>query len=342
VIDMMDRRTFAAGAVLLAVAGFAGAPASAQPADRPSRLAFVANTTPLDRLQETGDMQSQAFFGELRRLGWVDGRNLQVERWRFATRPESEWDILARDIVATQPDVIYVSFSTGAARFRAATAEIPVVYTGSDPAMSGFGENLARPADNLTGFSVDGGPGFHAKAVQLLRDAVPHVRRLSYLTIERNRSVDARRYADVEQALGVTLFPTVVGNPLDRQSLTSSIAAAKQAGAEALVVGPTAEFNNVNVVAMLAEYALEQRLPAISTNTVYARAGLLMTYDSDRIGVARAAAGYVDRILRGAKPADLPYQMPMRFDLIVNLKTAKALGLTIPDQVLVFATEVIE
>jgi putative ABC transport system substrate-binding protein len=301
------------------------APASAPP--RQSRLGVL------------GPPERFAPFREgLRELGYVEGQNLVVEYRDTADRTD-QYAELATELVALPVDVI-VTQGVGALRAsKFATSTIPIVSlgAGADLVEVGLVDSLARPGGNLTGLT-SANDRLTGKRLQLLTEAAAPVARVAVL-YDANLSVPFQRdkWEERAAALGVQFL---VLQPRGPEELEGAFEAARREGADALYVVSTAlfTFHQNEVIALAAQH----RLPAVYDLESFVRAGGLMTYLGSTSAMQRRAATYVDRILKGAKPADLPIEQPTAFDFIINLKTAQALGLTIPQHVLLQATEVIQ
>ena len=330
----MDRRAFIgtlAGGLLAAPLAVA-----AQQAAKVARIGYLAtNLVANPHLPE-------AFRQGLRDLGYVEGRNVVIE-YRSAEGIE-RIPALAAELVALKVDVIFVGGSTRVTlAAMQATKTIPIVFTGvGDPVTSGLVTNLARPGGNVTGLSGLG-PELVGKCLELLTQAVPGVSRVAVLSrpgaLGERTDKDMLKGVEVTgRALGVRLqFVEATRDPADLDRAFSDMTRAR---AGALTVLPSNMFTNER--RRLVALAAKNRLPAVYTSKEFVDAGGLMSYGANVADVFRRAATYVDKILKGAKPGDLPVQQPERFDLIINLKTAKALGLTIPPSLLQRADQVIE
>jgi putative ABC transport system substrate-binding protein len=278
-----------------------------------------------------------AFRDGLRELGYVEGANIRIE-YRLAAWDFGRLPAMAADLVRLPVDVI-VTDSRGAAQIaEEATRTIPIVAAtaGADPVAAGLATSLARPGANLTGFT-GAGDELSGKRVQLLKDAVPRVSRIAALQNPVTLISTFRATQAAARTLGLELRIVEIAAPDD---IPGGFETAVRADAEALIVLPDGMFWNER--ARIIALAAQHRLPAIYEDRAYATDGGLLSYGRDVSEQFRLAAGYVDKILKGAKPADLPIQQPTRFQLVVNLKTAKALGLTIPPAILDLADEVIE
>jgi putative ABC transport system substrate-binding protein len=278
-----------------------------------------------------------ALRGGLREFGYVDGENVTIE-YRLMAGDYGRLPAMAADLVDRKVDLIVTDTTPAARAAQAATRTIPIIAAtaGADPVAAGLAASLAHPGGNLTGFT-GGDIEVSGKRVQLLKDALPAVSRIAALWNPAMLRSVLQVTEEAARAMGLQLRSIAVATP---DEFTAGFEAAVGGGAEALVVLPDAMFWNERrrIVALAAQH----RLPAIYEEREYANDGGLISYGRDVSEQFRQAAGYVDKILKGAKPADLPIQQPTRFDLVVNLKTANALGLTIPPSILARADEVIE
>jgi putative tryptophan/tyrosine transport system substrate-binding protein len=279
--------------------------------------------------------QRNPFLQALRELGYVEGQTIEFE-WRWAERRFERLPDLASELVHLHVDVIFATSQPAIRAAQRATATIPIVMIDvGDPVQSGFIESLARPGGNITGVTAIALelPG---KQLALLKEAVPEVTRMAVLGTPAPL---ARHWPDLQrvaQGMGVQLDALLVQ---DSDEFARAFERATQEGAGALIVLPVILFATNQ--SRLAELAAQSRLPAIFWASEFAKVGGLMAYGASPPDLARHAAVYVDKILKGAKPADLPVEQPTTFELVINLKTAKALGLTIPPTLLFQATEVI-
>ncbi|MEK7387115.1 MAG: ABC transporter substrate-binding protein [candidate division NC10 bacterium] len=326
----MDRRAFIWGVMALLGGPFA---AQAQPAGRVPRVGFLcARAGP--------SSHTVAFLHGLRELGYVEGKDILIE-WRFA--PEGRRDPfpdLAAELVRLKVNLIVVASPPAIRPTKAATTSIPIIMAQSDdPIGAGFVTSLARPGGNITGLSFMA-PELSGKQLELLKAAVPRASRVAVLS-DINDRFTGRQLGAVQRAaatLGVKLQPLPIrGAPKD---FDRAFAAMRKERAEALVVLPDVMFFDHQE--RLTTLAAKSRLPAVYGEREFADAGGLMAYGPNYDDLFRRSAYYVNRILKGAKPADLPVEQPTKFDLVINLKTAKALGLTIPQSLLVRADQVIQ
>jgi putative ABC transport system substrate-binding protein len=281
--------------------------------------------------------------GHLREHGWVEGKNLVIDR-RYAEAKYERLPDLAAELVGLKPDLIMARGGPGATAVKRATATIPIVmYSATDPVGIGLVQSLARPGGNVTGLSDDQGAEIIGKHLQLLKEVAPTVSKVALLTrvppsaaVPRIASNENAFEAGVK-ALGLQAQTWRMQSPDD---IDKAFAAILKEGIGALYVTnvPVTWINRRQILDLAARY----RLPAIYLHRTYVVDGGLMAYAEDEREVPRRLAVYVDKILRGAKPADLPIQQPTKFDLVINLKTAKAIGLTIRPSLLGRADEIIE
>lgn len=318
---MISRRAFAGGLA----GGLLAAPrvARAQQADKVWRVG-LAVTAPALR---------DAFVGGLQELGYQEGRNLSID-WRggpAADTPDIE------DLVRLKPDCLVLPGRVRAERARKLTTTIPIIAIDleSDPVASGFVASLARPGGNVTGIFLDL-PELAGKEIQLLREAVPALTRLAVLWDERLGDSQLRAAQVAAKAVGVSLLPVAIRAEAE---LPGALERAVRSRPQALLVltGPVFYVNRATIVAGVQRH----RLPSASVFPELAEAGGLLGYGPSLPDLFRQAARYVDRVLKGASPADLPIERPTRFQLVINVKTAKALGLTIPPSLLGRADKVI-
>jgi ABC-type uncharacterized transport system substrate-binding protein len=308
--------------------------ARAQQAERMRHIGVLAGLP-----EDHPDMQARlaAFRQGLEKLGWAEGRNVRIDT-RFAPAG-AQAQLHAKELVALQPDVILAHSPPIAAALHRETRTIPVVFASvGDPIGLGLIASLARPGGNLTGLMTYEA-SIAGKWVAMLKEVAPSVKRAAVVANRKTTTYDyyMRAAEAVAQSLAIELVPTPVENAAELERAVESFARVPDSG---LVVLPDPMTNTHS--ALIIALAARHRLPAVYWIRFYVVGGGLMSYGSDRVDELRQAASYVDRILRGAKPADLPVQTPTKFETVVNLKTAKALGLTVPPGLLVAADEVIE
>jgi putative ABC transport system substrate-binding protein len=280
-----------------------------------------------------------AFQQGLDRLGWSVDRNVRID-YRFAANNPDQYQPLAKELIRLQPDVLLAYTTPVAAAFERESRTIPIVFVNvSDPIGSGLVASLARPGGNLTGLLLYE-EGITGKWLAMLKEIAPTLVRAALVADPKTATYYEyflRAGEALAPSLGIEPVPTLVENATDIERAIASFASAPNGG---LVVLPdvTAVVHRDLIIALAARH----RVPAVYFARYWVAAGGLMSYGNDFVDVFRQAASYVDRILRGDKPADLPVQAATKFETIINLKTAKALGLTVPPGLLVAADEVIE
>jgi putative ABC transport system substrate-binding protein len=280
----------------------------------------------------------EGFLQGLRELGYVEGQNIVIER-RYSEGRFERLPALAAELVGLRVDLILATATPGAVAAKQATSTIPIVMTHhSDPVGTGLVASLAKPGGNITGLSLLS-PEIAVKRLDLLKQVVPKISRVAVLSNPANQShpLTLKEIEVAARSLKVRLQVLEAQEPMD---LAGAFSAAERESAGALIVLADAMFFGHRT--LIAERAAKGRLPMIGVERGYATAGGLLAYGADLRENFRRAALYVDKILKGAKPADLPVEQPMRFELVINLKTAKTLGLTIPQSVLFRADQVIQ
>ncbi len=315
----------------------ASLPAAAQPAGKLPHIGFISLN------QTAGDPRPrEAFLQGLRDLGYVEGKNLVIEYRDAGGRPE-RFPAVAAELVALQVDVIVAGGGTlGALSAKHATATIPVIFgAAGDPVREGLVTTLARPGGNVTGLAVNS-PEIVSKSLELLKQAAPKVTRVALLLKPDAGLAPAMKervtmWDAAARGLGMRLQVVEARRSEDFERAFSDMVRAR---AEALSAVGTPVFDNDP--RRLVELVARHRLPAIYSFRSYVEAGGLMSYGPDIPDLFRRAATYVDKILKGAKPGDLPVEQPTKFDFVVNLKTSKTLGLTLPPLLLQRANQVIE
>ncbi len=331
----MKRRVAACGAALGAFWPLAARTQAARGTPRIGVLSFGAPPVP-----GGPPPPEAAFFRALHALGYVEGRSVAFEH-RFAAGSADRLVVFAAELAAANVDLIAAAGPAARHAAMAATRSIPIVTVGgSDPVREGWAQSLARPGGNVTGLTVTFAE-MGAKRLELLKEAMPQLTRVAVLdtpsaqptwndVLQQDLLSSARR-------LGLSLHTEQVRRPDD---VARAFEAASNAGAQALLAFA------VDVVfdqrARVAELAASRRWPSISDFAPLAHSGFLFSYGADLFDLARRAAGYADRILKGARPGELPIEQPAKFQLVVNQKTARAIGLTLPPRLLLQADEVIE
>jgi len=290
--------------------------------------------------EDDPDMRSRlaGFRQGLERLGWADGRNLRVD-YVFAGGQPERFRPLARELIARKPDVLFAQTPPAVAAMQRETREIPIVFADvSDPVGPGFIASLARPGGNLTGV-ISFEASITGKWLAMLKEIAPGLARVALLGNPKTSSFDYYKQGAEATApsLGIELVPNQVETAADIERAIDNLAS-RPIGGLALPPDSTTILHRDLIIALAAKH----RLPAVYAFRAFVLAGGLMSYTIDYVERYRQAAAYVDRILRGANPAELPVEAPTKFETVVNLKTAKAMGLTVPPGLLVAADEVIE
>jgi len=305
----------------------------AQQTGKMPRVAFLSTTTPGPSPTTDGFRQG------LSDLGYVEGRNLAIE-WRWGRGSTERFPEFAAEVVKLGVDVIVAANDAAGRAAQHATKTIPIVIAIiGDPVGGGFATTLAKPGGNVTGLTA-GSPELAAKQLQIFNEALPRLSRVGLLVDVSNLSHDPvrREVETAAQTLGIRLTPRVeVSRP---EALASAFATmARERATAVFVVGGTVLYANRT---RLGELAMANRLPTMCGPQQYVSAGCLMGYSTDIADMFRRSAAYVDKILKGATPADLPIEQPTKFQLVINLKTAKTLGVTIESTVLARADQLIE
>jgi ABC-type uncharacterized transport system substrate-binding protein len=329
----MRRRQF-----IRLLGGAAAWPLAAR-AQQPERMRRVGVLVLYAERDPQVQQRMDAFRRALHEHGWTEGRNLAIDYYWDAGEPARARSY-AKDLVARVPDVIVANGTPAVAALQQETRDIAVVFVAvTDPVGAGYVQSLARPGGNITGFSTFE-PEIGGKWLELLKEVSPGLKRVAGILDPSFRGFAAvwRAIESVGPKLGLEVSSVVLREPTD--DIDSALAAFAQVPGGGLIVLPTA-INNMQRNRIFSLSA-RHRLPAIYPFTVYATSGGLMSYGFDTVDLFRRGASYVDRILRGETPADLPVQAPTKFELVINLKTAKALGLEIPPTLLARADEVIE
>ena len=320
---------FALGALILALCF----PVQAQQrAEKAARISYLGNEQ-----SPSASPREKAFLQGLRDHGWIEGQNMVIERRYWENRAD-RLPALAKEMVRLNVDIIVTTTGTAAQAVKKATRTIPIVMTASaDAVTQGLVGSLARPGGNVTGLtniSTD----LAGKQLELLKEAFPRVSRVAVLYCPASGgSVASKRFTELQaaaQVLKVKLQSLEVSGP---EKIESALRAAARERAEALFVHDCSVIPPQTV-----ELIAKTKLPAIYSTSRFAEAGALMVYGPSGTDLARRAATYVDKILKGAKPADLPVEQPTKFELVINLKTARQMGLTIPPNVLARADRVIK
>jgi putative ABC transport system substrate-binding protein len=323
----MKRREFIAGTAALLVL-----PRSLRAQGTPRRIGFLGAWAD----EPARDPAHAAWLSGLREKGWIEGKNLLVE-YRFAP---DRLPALAADLVALTPDLIIASGPQTALALKSATATIPIVFVAVfDPVDLGLVQSLSHPGGNITGLATYVPGDWTAKRIEILRELVPGASKIAILVNPSNpvhRLALANEVPSTARNLGVAL-PIVEATTAEELDIAFASAAAQRADAMIVFADALTSFQAPRVIALAAKH----HLPAIYLFRQFANGGLIV-YGPDLADLFHRAGGYVDKILKGTKPSDLPVEQPTKFELVINMKTAKALGLTVPPSLLVRADEVIE
>ena len=311
-------------------------PAAAQTGRAAGSPAVIGMMSPFTRADT--EPWHEAFRQALRERGWVEGTNIRFE-YRYGDGRNEILPDLVADLIRQKPDVIVVSVNTDARPTAAATKTIPIVMAApGDPVAIGLVASLARPGGNVTGLSQMA-TDLAAKRLQLLKEVAPAISRIAVLWDPRN-PVSSLAWQEMQQParqLGLALHSVELRDIAELDAALARIVVARD---DALLPLPSPIF--VVNEARLADFALKHRLPSMFHLPEFARAGGLMSYGPDRAELFRRAAAYVDKILKGANPAELPVEQATKFQLVINLKTAQALGLAVPQPLLARADEIVE
>jgi putative tryptophan/tyrosine transport system substrate-binding protein len=328
----VGRRDFTIGLLLAAAVRTARA---VEPAKQ-HRIALVVPAGSVAGVNDTLPRFYQAIFDELRRLGYVEGKNLTVDRYSGGGRPE-DFPSLARGVVSHNPDLIVAITTPIAQSALAATHTIPIVWIGVEPILSGLATSLAHPGGNITGVTAYGRETW-GKRLQILKEAVPSASRAAFLAMRTEWEGEVAELLDAGRELQISVIgmPLQESTPPEYQRVFAEI---EQDRLDAIMVGARAElFPFRQLILGLVE---KSGLPAIYPFREYVELGGLMAYEGDLGELGRRMADDVHEILNGANPGDIPIYQPTKFEFLINLKAAKALGLTIPPSLLALADEVI-
>jgi len=329
----MDRRTF----LLVCTGAMLSAPLAAQAQQAANKVYRLGILSPGGAPDPSTPTLANALPLALRDLGYIEGRNLVVDR-RFGEDRFDRLPMLARELVQLRPDAIVAGSGQATQAVRDVTATIPIVMVlSADPVARGLVASFSRPGGNVTGISTVAETSLAGKRLELLKEAVPKAARIAVLgSGSLASSVQLKEAQKAAEALRVRLVPVEIrDHDYDR---AFSTVLAEHADAIFIVSGPTLVRDRKQIM----ERALRHRLPVISANPELVEAGGLMAYGNSPLDSARRAAVYVDKIFKGANPSDMPVEQPTRFDLVINLKTARALGLTLPNSLVKRADTVIQ
>jgi putative ABC transport system substrate-binding protein len=319
----------ALGSILLALV----LPAQAQQPRKISRIGYLSGGDPVSR-----GYRIEAFRQGLKELGYTEGKNIIIE-YRFAEARSDRLPELARELIGLKVDIIFAGGTPATEAAKNATRTLPIVTSSDDPVGRGLVAGLPRPGGNITGLT-NLAVQLVGKRLELLKEVIPGLSRVALLCNPSNPRSDLgmRETEVVAQSVGVQLH---VAEVQDRDDLERAFAALKRDRAEALITLRTPLIVN-DLAKPIIHLADKSRLPAIYDDRIFPQLGGLMSYGVNLADLDRRAATYIDKILKGAKPVDLPIEQPTKFDLVINLKTAKALGLKIPAHLLMEADGVIE
>jgi len=334
----MNRRTFIG---VLSLASFAPVPAAlAQQGVNVRRIGWLDLGAAPSDTSRSGPFE--AFRRGLRELGWTEGQNVVIET-RYANDDSIRLAAAAAELVNSRVDVLVTITTPAALAAKKATASIPIVMAGSSsPVELGLVKSLAQPGQNVTGLTNNPGEGsgFTQKLIQLLKEAAPRVSRVALLwagPTARGEALALTNAQAAAAALGITVLSAEAREP---NEVPVALAAILQQRPDGIYVTPNS--TNTGQRKLIVDFALTNRLPSIFMDARWVSEGGLMSYGVDWLELRRHAASYVDKILRGARPADLPVEQPDKFELVINLNTAKALGLTVPQALLLRANQVIQ
>jgi ABC-type uncharacterized transport system substrate-binding protein len=326
----MNRRAFVTGLGAVLAAPHA---AEAQQAARTVTIGYLGNSSP--SLEST---EVDAFREGLQQLGYAERKNLVI-KYKWAEGRQERYGVLARELVALNPDVIFTAGTPGTIAARQATRSIPIVAAVmGDPVATGLVESLSKPGGNITGLSTLN-LELEAKRLELFKQAIPNLSRLAVVLNTGNpfNAVAWKHTQRAAEMLSITVHPVEVHRPDD---IARALSAIKATRVDGLVVMPDRVL--LSYRASILQFMVANRLPGMFAARAWAQDGGLMAYEADTADMYRRSAGIVDKIVRGAKPADLPVEQPTKFVFVINLKTAKALALTIPPSVLGRADQLVE
>jgi putative tryptophan/tyrosine transport system substrate-binding protein len=310
--------------------------ASAQQLERIRRIGVLIGRAEND---PEGQQQAVALERGLEELGWSLRRGVEID-YRWQTDDARQRQAFAEELVDRKPDILVANSTPYLAAARLATNVIPIVFVAiADPVAQGFVQSLNRPGGTITGFGVEE-PAMGAKWVEMLKEIAPGVGSITVIFNPDSAPFARMFLPSIEAVRSTTAIELVIAPVRNESDVEQAIAAAGRGPSGGLIFLPDSFINSRP--ATIAALVARQKLPAIYSVSAFARNGGLIAYGIDRVDLFHRAAAYVDRILKGAKPADLPVQMPTKFELVINIKTAKALGIAVPPTLLARADEVIE
>ena len=316
----------------LIILSFAG-PATAQTAKDIPMIGILGQGTP-----DNHSSRFKIIRKTMRDLGYIEGRNVRFEI-RYANGKRKPLFALAAELVRLGADVIVTSGTLSTRAARKASGTIPIVMNAGNPVKGGLITSLARPGGNITGLTVFPGPNFYCQRLEILKEAVPSALHIGVLWVPANSShqLSLKSVKACAPGMGLKLLPQAVAKPADVEKALASLTRER---ADAFLYFGSGLIGSQRK--RMIAFARTNRLPLMSTRGVWVRAGAFISYGADLRDISRRKATYIDKILKGANPAELPVERPTKFEMVVNLKTAKALGLTVPHSILLQATEVIE
>ena len=313
--------------------------ARAQQSDKMKRIAMVSPSTKVADMRIGGELMYGGLLSELKLLGYAEGDNLIVERYSGGGRGEGYSD-LAREVVGTNPDLIFAQGTPLTLRFKNQTTTIPIVALTGDPIRFGIVSSLAHPGGNVTGVSVDAGIEIWAKRLALLAEAVPRLTNVIFISTQGGwNGAGGRATQEAAQKLGISLVSAPLESPFNEAEYRRILSSQRDQIGGVVMSDEGETYSNRLVILELVD---QMRVPAVYPYRDMTEAGGLMSYSWDIKSVARNHAMLIAKILRGTKPSDLPYIQEVRFELVINLKTAKTLGLEIPAGLAARADAVIE
>jgi putative ABC transport system substrate-binding protein len=339
----MLRREFIAGTAATAAVGSMLRAARAEVrAPDTKRIAIVHPTDPPEALTVNGRRAYKAYFEELKRLGYIEGQNLIVDRYSALGKPD-RYDDLARAIVASRPDVIVPFGSPLTRQFKSLNSSVPIVAATGDPVVTGLVTNLARHGGNITGVSVDAGLDVWGKRLQLLGEAARKLTKVRFLVTARGQSwweATETRMRQAAEGAGIEISAAPIVGNIDRAAYERTFDSIESDGADGLVVSDGGE--HVTNRGVIVDLAARHHLPAIYPYREFVEAGGLLAYGADVTDMMHRLAGITYEVLSGANPGDIPFYLQAKYELVLNRTTAGLLGLEFPTSLLAVADEVIE
>ena len=310
--------------------------ARAQPNERKKRIGVLISRAENDT---EGQSYVRAFRQGLEQLGWMTGRNVEID-YRWTGGNDRLNQVLAQELIALKPDVLVINSTGPLIAARQVAGAIPIIMAAvADPVAQGFVQSLERPGGNITGFAVEE-PAMGPKWIELLKEIAPNVKQISAIFNPRSAPF-AKMFVPSMEAVRASFSVELTVSPVgDDKEIESAIDMAARAPSGGLVFLPDSFLASRRE--RIADWVAKKKLPAIYSTSTFVRSGGLIGYGFDRADLFHQAAGYVDRIIKGEKPANLPVQMPIKFEMAINLKTAKTLGIAVPPTLLARADEVIE